>query len=321
MDVTIPMMLTDNNLQAKRNWWLSVVGRLNGSAALEQALAELDTLFKTYMGDAGVKEDRYFSGIVLVPAAKGLNGLRRRFSKPLGIVMAIAGLVLLIGCANAANLLLARASARRDEMALRLAIGASRARLVRQLFTEGLLLTGLGAVAGVLLAKWGVAALVTLLAGVRGRLVLEPHFDWRVLAFTAAVGLLTSLLFSIAPALHAARADGARPGADSRGGSSTFPLRAGSALVAVQIALSVVLLCGAALLLRSLRNLTGLDAGFQREGVVMVQAEAVLPQGASKQGKAAEEEHGRIGRMWEEALAPLRGLPAARAASASTLSR
>ena len=321
VDVTIPMMLTNNNLRAKRGWWFSVVGRLKDGAAVEPARAELDAQFKAYMDETGGRGNRYFSGIALVPAAKGLNGLRRKFSKPLGIVMAIAGLVLLIGCANAANLLLARASARRNEMALRLAIGASRGRLVRQLFTEGLLLTGLAAMVGVFLAKWGASALVTLLAGVSGRIILEPHFDGRVMAFTAAVGVLTSLLFSIAPALHASRADAAKPGADKRAADAgAFPLRAGSALVVIQITLSVVLLCGAALFLRSLRNLTSLDAGFQREGVVTVQAESILPQSAPKPGKETEDELARMGRAWEEVLAPVRELAAARVVSASTLS-
>jgi predicted permease len=321
VDVTIPMMLTSNNLQSKRNWWFSVVGRLKDGAAAEPARAELDALFKTYMDETGGRGNRYFSGIVLVSASKGLNGLRRKFSKPLLIVMAIAGLVLLIGCANAANLLLARASARRNEMALRLAIGASRWRLVRQLLTEGLLLTGMAALVGVFLAKWGASALVTLLAGVSGRIVLEAHFDWRVMAFTAAVGLLTSLLFSIAPAVHASRADAAKPGKDARAvGTGAFPLRAGSALVVVQITLSVVLLCGAALFLRSLRNLTTLDAGFQREGVITVEAESILPGTSPKPGKETEEELARIGRMWEEVLAPVSELAAARAVSASTLS-
>lgn len=319
VDVTIPIALTGNNLGQKRSWWFSVVGRLKEGSAVEPARAELDTLFKSYLEEIKMN-DPYFSGIALLPASKGLENLRRRFSKPLAIVMAIAALVLLIGCANAANLLLARAGSRRNEIALRLAIGASRARLFRQLFTEGLLLTSLATIVGVFLAKWGVTALITMLAGVRGSIAIQPYFDWRVMAFTAAVGLLTSLLFSIVPALHAARTDAAKPGEDARGGGAeTFPLRAGRALVVVQITLSVVLLCGAAQFLRSLRNLTTLDPGFQRDGVTAVQAEAVLPPSASAKGKAAEEAHTQIGRMWQDVLTPLQGLAPLRAVSASTL--
>ena len=148
-----------------------------------------------------------------MPAVKGLNGLRRQFSEPLLIVMGIVALVLLIGCANVANLLLARASARQNEMSVRLAIGASRGRLIRQLLTEGAVLVFLGAVAGLVTARWGVSFLVGLLAGPGNSILLNPQFDARVLAFTATVAVLTALLFSLAPALHATRVDAAKPAA------------------------------------------------------------------------------------------------------------
>jgi predicted permease len=313
VDVTIPMALTTNNLRGKTNWWFSVVGRLKDGAAVEPARAELDRMFHAYMEEVGIRSDKYFTGIALVSAARGPERLRRRFSKPLLIVMTIVGLLLLIGCANVANLLMARASARRHEIAMRLAIGAGQGRIVRQLVTEGLLLVSAAAVAGVLLAKWGVAVLVAFLAGIRGQVVLEPQFDLRVAGFTAAVALITGLLFSVAPALHAVRADAAKP---SRGGTRT-----GNTLVVLQIMLSVVLLCGCALFLRTLQNLTTLDAGFQREGVITIPAEATLPRpNGPSRSSVAEEEHGRIGRMWESVLQAVSDVPSVRAASVSSLS-
>jgi predicted permease len=311
LDLTIPMMLTENNLRNKGNWWFSVVARLKDGVAAEPARAELDGMFQQYMAEIGMKGNSFFSGIVLLPASKGDNSLRRRFSAPLLIATAIAGLVLLIGCANVASLLLARASARRHEIAVRLAIGASRARVVRQLVTEGLLLSAVAAGAGLLLAKGGVAALVAMFAGIRGWIVLQPHFDLRVAAYTAAVAAATGFAFSLAPALHTTRRDAGLP---RRAG------RSGNYLVVMQIMLSVVLLSAAALFLRSLHNLTSLDPGFRRESVLTMQVDATLPRAAPAQGKAAEEQNGRIGQMWDELLAPLRGLPQVSAASVSTLS-
>ena len=317
-DITIPITLNPG-VRSKGMWWFGAVGRLKDGASQEQARSELDAGFQTYMSENGMKGSQHFNGIALIPAAKGFDGLRQRFGKPLLIVMTIVGLVLLIGCANVANLLLARAGARRSEIALRLAIGASRSRLIRQLFTEGLLLSIIATGVGVLFARWGLAALVALFSGVRGRIVLEPRFGGTVVAFLSAAAVATTLLFSIAPALYTTRASAARPGRSAPGGLSGFRFGAGQVLVVVQIMLSAVLLCGAALFLRTLHNLTHLDAGFQRESILTMQVDAALPRSTHKPSAAAEEEYGRVGRMWEELLETIRTLPRVKAVSASSM--
>src|SRR4029453_14932899 len=201
-------------------------------ASVEAARADLEALWDAYLTEVGMPRDKRgsFSGLVLVPAARGANELRPTYSEPLLIVMGIVGVVLLIGCANVANLLLARATARQNEIAVRLAIGASRGRLIRQLLPEGGGLVSLGARAGLLFAWWGASFLVAVLAGPAERVVLEPHFDLRILGFTAGVSIATALLFSLAPALRATRVDAAKPGQSG----ATPHNRLGRTLVFVQ---------------------------------------------------------------------------------------
>jgi predicted permease len=309
LDLTIPMMLADG-LQSKQSWWLSVIARLAPDATVEQARADLEALWDTYLTEVGMPREKrgYFSGLVLVPAARGANELRSAYSEPLLIVMGIVGVVLLIGCANVANLLLARATARQNEIAIRLAIGASRGRLIRQLLTEGIVLVSLGAAAGLLFARWGASFLVAMLAGPAERVVLNPHFDLRVLAFTAGVSMATALLFSLAPAVRATHVDAAKPGSVVR---STPPNRLGRALVIGQVTLSVLLLCGAALFVRTLYNLSRVAFGFDREGILTMQVEATVP-GRTVAAKTPSErraDHDRLGAMWRGFVERLRQAP------------
>ena len=205
------------------------------------------------------------------PAGTGISSLRQDYSDPLWLLLGIAGLVLLIACANLANLLLARARAREREIAVRLALGASRGRLLRQLLSESLLLGIVGAGLGLFLAGTLAKFLVSFLNTQGNQVFVDLSPDWRVFGFTAAVAILTCLLFGLAPAL---RATGIAPGAAMKAGGrgltasrERFGLH--RTLVVSQVALSLVLLVGALLFTRSLRNLLTLDAGFQRSGILI----------------------------------------------------
>ena len=297
--------------------WLSVVGRLRPGVSQAKARADLDVIFRqvNQAQAAGIKDahnrELFLSRrIGMIPASSGLSALRDKFSRPLLILMAVVGLVLLIACANLANLLLDRAAARRREMAVRLALGAGRGRLFRQLLTESLLLSVLGGLLAMLLAGWGSAFLVTMMANGKAPLHLDLHPDARVLAFTAAMCLLTSVLFGVAPALRSTRVDAgpALKGARSVGeGAARFWF--GKALVMAQVALSLVVLVGAGLFLGTLRNLRTMDAGFERRGILMVSVE---PGSAGLRGA-------RLAGFYEALLQRVQGLPGVRAASLSLL--
>lgn len=258
-------------------WWLAIIGRLKPGWSAARATAQLEaispatfqaTLPSRYQ-QAQAKEFLEWK-MAAEPAGTGISSLRRSYEEPLWILLAIAGTVLLIACANLANLMFARANAREREIAIRLALGASRVRLMQQLLTESLLLSAIGAVAGILLAQALTRVLVSFLSTQFGSIALNLGLDWRVLGFTGAVAVMTCVVFGLMPAIKStATPPIVAMKAGSRGvtsGPERFSIR--RVLVVVQVAMSMVLLVGAFLFVRSFQNLVNVDAGFQQTGVL-----------------------------------------------------
>ncbi|HEY2461481.1 MAG TPA: ABC transporter permease [Candidatus Acidoferrum sp.] len=265
-------------LNMRHGWWLAAMGRLKPGWTLEKASAQLNaistaaleaTVPPVYKPDQVKKYMAY--RLAAFPAENGFSSMRREYENPLWTLLVIAGLVLLIACANLANLMLARASAREREVAVRIAMGASRARLLRQLFVESLLLAGIGAALGIALSQLLSRFLVAFLSTQDSPVSMKLLPDWRVLAFTAGLAVLTCLIFGLAPALRSTRvAPSSVLKSAGRGMTSTrerFGLR--RILVVSQVALSLVLLVGALLFVRTLRNLTTLDPGFRQSGMLV----------------------------------------------------
>jgi predicted permease len=262
-----------------------VVGRLRPEVELRRSeTAAQAILHQSLRHEAGLQPTREQvqqigrTRLVLDPASRGYSPQRESFMQPLAILMTIVAIVLLIACGNVANLLLARSAARRREMAVRLAIGAGRARIVRQLLTESVLLAALGGVLGSLLAWWGTSVLQRLVAsGPAGSWALSADLDLqpdgRVLAFTSILCMLTGILFGLAPALRGSRVS-LSPALTERGasagGSGGRRLGARNLLVTAQVALSIVLLVATGLFIRTLHNLKAQDLGLDRERVLLV---------------------------------------------------
>ncbi|HTS13073.1 MAG TPA: ABC transporter permease [Candidatus Limnocylindrales bacterium] len=268
----------NSSLDQKANWWFHVMARSKAGLTPGQVSARLAVLSPQIFASAvpanwKPSQQQSFRSwqFITLPGATGLSQLRRDYDVPLRILMAIAGLVLLIACANIASLMLARAASRRREIAVRLALGASRLRLIRQLLTECIILSVSGAALGVLVARWSSRLLVRYISTTHNQIYLDVALDARVLAFTAAVAILTGLLFGILPALRATRVSigGAMKGVASEATPHDTRFRSGRWVVATQVAFSLVLVITAALFLRSFAKLATLDAGFDRNNVLI----------------------------------------------------
>jgi predicted permease len=322
-DIWIPLSMV---LQVPPHYWgytdnfaesLEIFGRLKAGMTVARATTDVNLLFRQILlgfrgGSPGPKDLATLKAahVELRSMASGLSTLRRQFSEPLKVLMGIAGLVLLIACANIANLLLARSTARVREFAVRQALGAQRSRLVRQLLTESLMLAVTGGALGVGLAASANHLLLRMVSNGTEVVPLDVSIDTRMLLFTITITLLTALLFGIIPAFRATRLELTSALKDGR---STAASRAKSplarALVISQVAFSLVLVVGAGLFLRSLVNLTRVDTGFNKENVLRLDVDA------SSAGYKADDP--RLSTVYQQIEARVSALPGVRAASFS----
>ncbi|MDE3197438.1 MAG: ABC transporter permease, partial [Acidobacteriota bacterium] len=250
-------------------YWLEMMGRLRPGVSMAQAQAALAPRFHQWVAATAktAGERARLPVLTLNPGAEGLGSLRRQYSKPLYVLLAMVGLILAVACANIANLLLARAAARRREMAVRLSLGAGRFRVVRQLLTESLMLASLGGALGVLFAVWGMRSLTALLSNGQENFTLHAELNGSVLAVTAALSIVCGLLFGLAPAIQATRPDVMPALKNGRGGGPRR--RAQHVLVVAQIAISFLILFIAGLFVRTLDKLHSVQLGYARENILL----------------------------------------------------
>jgi putative ABC transport system permease protein len=292
-DVAVPACTRNELIDNANASWLHFMGRLKAGESVTEAESGLRTLQPAVREVtlppqwSGSRAEIYLKEpFGLVAAAGGSSPLRDQYSMSLMVLMGVVGIVLLIACGNIASLLLARASARTREIAVRVSLGASRFRLIRQLLVESVVLSLAGSIAGIFIARLSSRFLANQLSTSRGRIVLDLSLDWRVAAFTVAVGILTGLIFGIVPALRATQWTPAETLRETSVNSTASRSSAGAGrwLVSIQIALSFVLVFGAALFLRSYWKLATADHGFRAANVVLVSAS--LP-GPPTEAKAA----------------------------------
>ena len=324
-EIFVPIMMQPQVMPDKENLlgrprnvfeWLMLFGRLKPGVTVPQATGGLQVMFHNIQtqlaAEIGLEKATWRDAwvndkIVLVAGGAGLSYLRRQYSRALFVLMAVVGLVLLIACANVANLLLARAAARRREIALRMAIGASRGRLIRQLLVESLMLSAAGGALGVGLAYQVSGVLLRFLSAGRPLIHLDLAPDWRMLGFTAGVSIATAVLFGLAPAMRGAALELA-PALKQGGHGSSPPQRFARTLSVAQIALSMVLLAGAGLLVQTLRRADGVDRGFPRDQVYTI---SLSPRGSDQKNLNGP----RLNRVYADLLERVRAIPGVAMAS------
>ncbi len=293
-----PKIFTSNTY-----YWIELMGRLKPGITLPRAQTELAGMFHNFVLSTAVndRERADLPKLWLQEGGSGVDALRRNYSKPIWVLMGMVGLILAIACANIANLLLVRATARRREMAIRLSLGAGRPRVIRQLLTESLMLALLGAAAGTGVAAAGIRILLRLMTNGQEDFTVEVGLDWRVLGFTLLIALITGVLFGLAPALQATRMK------VTHRRRAPFNLR--QTLVAAQIALSLLLVAAAGLFVRSLNQLQSVQLGFNSEKILLFHLDAT--QAGYKPEAAA--------RLYAQLEERFRAIPGVKAATSSDL--
>ena len=306
----------DSQLRNAASSWLGVAGRLKSGMTMEGAHANLAPILATVMADvsAGIRDERVRAAIraqrlVLQQGGRGLSDVYQNFSAPVLLLMGAVSLVLFIACVNVIALLLARGVTRRREIALRLAVGASRGRLIRQLLTESALLGAAGAVAGLAVASVGAPLIVSVLSQSGSPLILDVTPDGRVLLFTAAISFASALIAGVLPAIRTARTEFTLGfHADARSGAPTREsTRWGQTLIAAQVTLSLLLVVGAALLVTTLRNIRSVDPGFDAERVLLLSVDP----------RRVGYTDARLAQYYRDLLAGVRAMPGVEHASLS----
>ena len=313
VDVTLPITTESGLVENAQVQWFQAVARLQSGVETRQAAAEADARFQSMRAEQSRFDERAatrFARIELTPASRGMDRLRERFARPLTIMTMVTGMVLLIACTNLGGLLLVRGAMRRREFAVRLATGASSARLLRQVMTETLVLFVFGAAAGLFVAYVAIEGLTGFFATGRRPILLDVQYDWRLILYALGVTLATGVLTGVWPAVRALRVDPQMAMKDQARLAGWHQSKARQVLVGAQVALSLALLVAAALFARTMANLRAADLGFTPGGVLTMSVDP----GPSRNGATETDPQ-----LWTQWLEQVRALPGVRSASLSVL--